>query len=154
MFSNTKAGRVKWLVPSCAPMRFASTSEGVLMAKVGELQLEHRTAAWGQIICLFYSVSSWMMVGCDELERMWCFRWPILRQASIDLEEQENHMRARVGQPIVGGSEILTCVVANYEGEVLSTVPRASNIQVNTICVHFFMPYVSVNSCLVFINMI
>jgi len=53
-----------------------------------------------------------------------------------------------------GGSEIRTCVLANYEGEVLSTVPRASNIQVNTICVHFFIPYVSVNSCLVFINMI
>jgi len=37
---------------------------------------------------------------------------------------------------------------------VLPTVPRASKIQVNTVCVHFFIPYVSVNSCLVFINMI
>jgi hypothetical protein len=73
-------------------------------------------------------------------------------KASIDLEEQENHKRARVGEP-VGGSEIRTCDLANYE-EVLSTVLRAPNVQVNTMCVHFFMPYFSVDSCLVFINMI
>jgi hypothetical protein len=28
MFNNTRAGRVKWLVPSCAPKPFASTNEG------------------------------------------------------------------------------------------------------------------------------
>jgi hypothetical protein len=78
MFNNTKAGRVKWLVPSCA-QAFREYRLRWVRTKVGELQLEHHTGGWDQIIRLFYIVSSWMMVGCDELERMWRLRWPVLR---------------------------------------------------------------------------